>query len=414
MTHQLFKLKEPSKEQIDVSNQLKKEIIQAIEKSETKSIGFSQFMNLALYSNFGYYKNGSQKFAKEGDFITAPEMGLLFANALVPVISEAFKKLKSNMIFEIGAGSGKLMLDLFQTLEKTSPIEKYFVLEISSELKKRQADLIKKKAPQFFERIIWLNTLDDLMSFNQPKAVVIANEVLDTFIFDLFIQTNCTRNPNQINIDETKQRKVSINPAGDFCFVDEQLNAKQTEKLNDLNAIFKQQSQYYFFENQYQSEFPINYGVWLKSIFEYFSQSFAIFIDYGLNNKQYYAPDKKNGHFRLFFKHLVHQDPFYYVGLSDLTTSVNFSHFYSELSKTELKLIHYTTLSQFMLHCPFEEIFQNTTDIKEQVKLTSEFKRLVMPSEMGEIFKVMVLGFNLENESGFEYDFISRDLSHSL
>ena len=44
------------------------------------AIAFSRFMELALYApGLGYYSAGASKFGSEGDFVTAPELGPVFA-----------------------------------------------------------------------------------------------------------------------------------------------------------------------------------------------------------------------------------------------------------------------------------------------------------------------------------------------
>src|SRR3989344_9058812 len=47
------------------------------------AIAFDRFMELALYApGLGYYAAGKHKFGERGDFITAPELGPLFARCL--------------------------------------------------------------------------------------------------------------------------------------------------------------------------------------------------------------------------------------------------------------------------------------------------------------------------------------------
>ena len=46
-------------------------------------MSFARFMELALHApGLGYYSAGAAKFGEAGDFVTAPELGALFATAL--------------------------------------------------------------------------------------------------------------------------------------------------------------------------------------------------------------------------------------------------------------------------------------------------------------------------------------------
>ena len=52
-------------------------------RRENGSIPFARFMELALYApGLGYYSAGASKFGEAGDFITAPELGPVFAECV--------------------------------------------------------------------------------------------------------------------------------------------------------------------------------------------------------------------------------------------------------------------------------------------------------------------------------------------
>ena len=62
---------------------------------------FSRFMERCLYApGLGYYSAGSAKFGEAGDFVTAPELGPLFAacvaSAVAPVLQELGRTLNSS------------------------------------------------------------------------------------------------------------------------------------------------------------------------------------------------------------------------------------------------------------------------------------------------------------------------------
>ena len=92
-------------------------------------IGFDTFMALALYTpGLGYYANDSTKFGKlpfalEGDavvagsdFVTAPELSPLFGQTLATQVAQALAVTKTTDIWEFGAGSGALALQVLDTL----------------------------------------------------------------------------------------------------------------------------------------------------------------------------------------------------------------------------------------------------------------------------------------------------------
>src|SRR5512143_4147010 len=71
-------------------------------------IPFSRFMELALYApGLGYYTAGARKFGEAGDFITAPELSMLFGRTVASQLIEVMQA-STPHILELGAGSGKL------------------------------------------------------------------------------------------------------------------------------------------------------------------------------------------------------------------------------------------------------------------------------------------------------------------
>src|SRR5690606_2065345 len=72
------------------------------------AIPFSRFMELALYApGLGYYSAGATKFGRAGDFVTAPELGSLFAQCIAEALAPVLRQVGEDAVFvEIGGGSG--------------------------------------------------------------------------------------------------------------------------------------------------------------------------------------------------------------------------------------------------------------------------------------------------------------------
>ena len=133
-------------------------------------------MNLALYApGMGYYSGGATKLGHAGDFVTAPEISSLFGRTLARQIKQISEQVENADILEFGAGSGKLALDILSELEQLDCLpKKYFILEVSAELRERQRALIATEAPRFMHLLEWLERLP-----TQFNGTVLANEVLD-------------------------------------------------------------------------------------------------------------------------------------------------------------------------------------------------------------------------------------------
>ena len=81
-------LPEPPEELKCVSAELASEIRAKIALSGP--IPFSEYMEMALYEpGLGYYSAGLHKLGESGDFVTAPELGSLFASFVLTHLSSS-------------------------------------------------------------------------------------------------------------------------------------------------------------------------------------------------------------------------------------------------------------------------------------------------------------------------------------
>src|SRR5687767_10143608 len=80
-------------------------------------ISFARYMQLVLYApGLGYYAAGATKLGATGDFVTAPEMTPLFAEALAVQVAAILEATTAREIVELGGGTGALSADLLRAL----------------------------------------------------------------------------------------------------------------------------------------------------------------------------------------------------------------------------------------------------------------------------------------------------------
>src|ERR1051325_7844836 len=156
-TFDIARLPAPSVEEQAVSNRLGERIRAEIEASGP--LPFSRLMELALYApGHGYYTAGATKFRAEGEFITAPESFPLFGRCLANAVAPILRELLDADILEVGAGSGRLAATLLQELAAHDAVpNKYYILDVSSDLRARQAETIAAQAPRLYEHVCWLD-----------------------------------------------------------------------------------------------------------------------------------------------------------------------------------------------------------------------------------------------------------------
>jgi SAM-dependent MidA family methyltransferase len=144
---------------------------------------FSRYMEMALYHpGLGYYSAGLHKLGGKGDFTTSPELGSLFAACMARQIEQVAENLGEYDILEIGAGSGRLAADFLQLINGPYRPRRYLILERSADLRMVQREHIAVTAPQWLDRVEWLDRPPE----QAWQGVILANEVIDALAVERF------------------------------------------------------------------------------------------------------------------------------------------------------------------------------------------------------------------------------------
>lgn len=389
----LSQLPQPSADAIAHSLSLQKLIIDEINKAGDQ-LTFAEYMRLALYApGLGYYSAGAQKLGAGGDFVTAPEISALFGMALAKQCQQILISGAGNTLFELGAGSGKLAATLLLELEQLQCLpDHYLILEISADLRERQRAMILEKCPHILSRIQWL----DGWPAQPIKGVIIANEVLDAMpVHRLYF-----------NADEIKEYYVTHQ---NDCF-NWSLQTASSEEL--LQAAQKIQQHYLFHAQHYSTEINLLMPSWINRLSQCLDQGVILLIDYGYPRAEYYLADRCTGTMMCYYRHRVHDDPFFWPGLQDITTHVDFTGVAEAAVNAGLSVAGYNSQAGFLLGCGIMDCYQQmheSVDAIAQFNLQQQLKQLTLPVEMGEIIKVLALsrgvdislrGFSLQDRRG--------------
>jgi SAM-dependent MidA family methyltransferase len=359
----------PDSDALAASHALQHEIAAHIEEAGG-AIPFSRFMELALYApRLGYYSGGAAKLGASGDFTTAPEISPLFGEALARAAAAIIAQSAPNII-EFGAGTGKLARDVLTALaEEGVQVERYIIIELSGELRARQQEALKD-----FSQVEWRDGFPD--AFN---GVVLANEVLDAMPVELVLKTD----------DGWRRQMVTIEE-GRFAYVqaalDDALAAQLARQIPDADTL----------PAGYLTELhPVACGFMgsLATMFDG-NKGAAILLDYGFPAHEYYVDQRSGGTLMCHYRHHSHPDPFFLPGLQDITAHVDFTAMALAAQDAGLPVLGYLNQSGFLLACGIGDLLLRT-DPDDAVRYLPQSKavhKLVSPSEMGELFKVLIVG----------------------
>ena len=343
---------------------IKEIIISEIKKN--KKIDVSQFIEFSLYGDDGYYiKNDA--IGRKNDFITSPEISQMFGEMLAAFLINYWNKnIKTEFnLIELGPGTGTLIVDILRTANKN----KKFVNEINLTLIEKNKNLIIKQKNNLsnlnFHPVSWAKDIN-IKEHNRP-AIIYSNEFFDCFPIRQFYRKNKWYE-KYIKYNETE--KI-------FNFTSEEVDnielLNKLVKFNDVNVaeISDTRKKYFELVCKYIKK---NSGI-------------SITIDYG------YKDPPKNFSLQTIYNH-KRTHLFDNLGNQDITAHVNFDELMNIAYKHKLKIDLFCNQKDFLndlgLKKRKEELQKNQNE-KIFNKLELEYERLTDQSQMGTIFKVLVI-----------------------
>ena len=331
---------------------------------------FDRYMQTALYlPGLGYYVAGAQKFGAAGDFVTAPELTVLYGRTLAAQVAAILDGTRGREIVELGAGSGRLTADLLTTFEtNATPITRYRIVEVSAELRERQRATIERMAPSQSSRVEWLTELP-----SQIDGAVIMNEVLDAIPVHLIARRGGAWLERGVTLETDRFAWA------ERALLDERLAALAVARFP--------------VDGDYLSEINPAAEALTEDIGRRLTAGAALVIDYGFPRAEYYHPERNEGTLVGHYRHRAHADPFLWPGLSDLTAHVDFTAIAEAGERAGLAVAGFTTQASFLLACGLLDRLREAGPPESLAYLreAAAVQTLTSATEMGELFKVLAL-----------------------
>jgi SAM-dependent MidA family methyltransferase len=361
-----LQLPEPSPEALAASSALQQRIADDIRRSGGW-ISFARYMELALYApGLGYYSGGAAKLGKDGDFTTAPEITPLFGKTLANLAAQLMAQTAPRLM-EFGAGTGRLAFDILTELKARGvAVASYAIVELSGELRGRQQELLRE-----FPEVHWLDQLPATFS-----GVVLGNEVLDAMPVSLVVKTEDGWAERGLRLDSER-----------LAYEDRPCPASLVQQIPGAELL----------PVGYLSEVHPQAQAFMHSLSAMLAAGdggCAILIDYGFPAAEYYLAQRDAGTLMCHYRHHSHPDPLWLPGLQDITAHVDFTAMAIAAVESGAELLGYTSQAGFLLAAGLGEMLMRTSPEEPAAYLrqTNAIQKLTSPAEMGELFKVLVVG----------------------
>ncbi len=342
-------------------------------------------MSDALYHpEHGYYTRSQSQIGKDAatsDFATSPVISPFFGQTLAKQVAECLEATGTSEVWEFGAGTGALALQLLAALG--DKITRYNIVDLSGSLQAQQKTTLEtglQATPDMASRVHWLQALPDVLS-----GVIVGNEVLDAMPVKLLARTNHMWHERGV---------VNLNDALTFADVPTSLRPPF-----DIVGT-----------HDYLTEIHPQGEAFIQTLADKLQKSSRggaiLMIDYGFGESEYYQPERSMGTLMCHQAHQSSTNPLEHVGEKDITAHVNFTGIALAAQDAGLTVNGYTSQGRFLLNCGLLDHLTNGSLAEKAMA-----QKLITEHEMGELFKVICLS-TLED---FEpLGFAVGDRSHTL
>lgn len=362
--------------------------LSALLREEIASHGpmpFSRFMERCLYApGLGYYSAGKTKFGADGDFVTAPELGTLFARCVVRAFGPVLASLGPEAdVLEIGGGSGAFAEAALRALDAAGRAPRRFmILEPSADLRERQRERLQANLPaDLAARVSWL----DGPLETEWEGVIFANEVIDALP-----TTRITAREGEIY-----EEHVVLDGDGRFMRSDRPADALVRGAVRHVERDLGRD-----FADGYRTEILPQLPYWMQAVAGTLRRGAMLFVDYGYTRGEFYLPERTDGTLRAFYRHRAHNDAFHLPGLQDLTASVDFTALAEAGNNAGFGVAAYLSQARFLIAAGLQDVFEDDylrlTDEAARFRLSQEVKKLTLPDQMGERFQVMMFARDID------------------
>ncbi|MEY4883247.1 MAG: hypothetical protein RIS34_1101 [Pseudomonadota bacterium] len=358
-------------------------------------IGFDAFMAQALYTpGLGYYAHDGAKFGvmpvgvkgQGSDFVTAPEMTPFFGRALAVQVVQALQVTGTHEVWEFGAGSGALALQLLQALGEQ--VHRYTIVDISGSLRAHQQQTLAAHG----DKVRWVSELPQTL-----QGVVVGNEVLDAMPVKLLARAQGAWFERGVALRPGPNPGTGPGPA--------EMSGPGLvwqDRATDLRPPVEIAG-----GHDYVTEIHQQADGFVRTLGERLTRGAVFLIDYGFPEAEYYHAQRHMGTVMCHRAHLADTEPLLDVGLKDITAHVNFTG--TALAAQDIPgfgVLGYATQARFLMNCGLLHLLEGAS-----LQDRSMAQKLVMEHEMGELFKV--IGF-FKGEPWDAIGFAQGDRTHRL
>lgn len=343
-------------------------------------MSFAEVMDVALYdAGCGYYGRRPVRIGRQGDFYTAVSVGPLYGRLLAEVVEKTWLALgrpAEFFIIEQGAHDGQLMEDVIHGLRamKSPLAENVRALIVEGNAAYRAAQAARLRA-SIGDRTSWLREVDGLREA-PANACFLTNELLDALPVHRVRWTGC----------EWVEQRVALSEGDRLVWRD----ARPTDPLvvEEIARLPRN------LPPGYTTEVHPAAVKWMEQIQASSFRGTLLVADYGLEDHEYYAPERTDGTLRRYVQHRTDGDVLSSLGECDLTAHINFTRVIDAARAGGFTSVRCLDQGRFLtrLGASWLRSLEGRAPSAETAAQLRQFHTLTHPAHMGVKFRLCLLG----------------------
>ena len=349
-------------------------------------ITFRDFMDAALYHpEHGYYVTHKDPVTRGGDYVTSPERHAVFGSLVAKKIWQMWDAMGRPVQFdvvELGGGRGTLGRQIIKWGRREPAFAealRYRILERteSGEVSggARQSSSIENvdSLPHQIIGCVLSNEFFDALPVHRVKRA--GDRILEVYVTlrdERFVET--LDQPSTPEIEQYFER-AGVAP-GEGCCAEVNLAAER----------------------------------WTGDVGARLARGYVLTFDYGYEATQLYAPWRRDGTLRSFYRQSIGSDPYQRIGMQDMTSSINFTSLRTAGERAGLSTLGFTDQSRFLIRLGIGEgvaavVRGGAADMEEYFARRNALLDLIDPAKLGRI-KGLLQGRNVGESplAGFSDD----------
>jgi NADH dehydrogenase [ubiquinone] 1 alpha subcomplex assembly factor 7 len=332
-------------------------------------VPFDRFVDAALYGEpGGFFARGGGAGRAGRDFVTSPEVGVLFGALMARSLDGAWSELSRPdpfVVVDAGAGRGRLASDVLRAEPKCARALRYVLVERSAALRAAQRELLTlepadrafgpaepiegdveaEEAPRPVAGVGPIVTaLRELPALEIEAGVVVANELLDNLPFRIVERTRDAWTEVRVGLGETGFVEVAVPASSEVATAADEIAAGVTVPTGARLPV------------------PTASADWLAECGRALRRGYLVVVDYAADAESLVTL-RQDEWLRTYLEHQRGEAPLAAPGAQDITCTIPVEHLVAHARRAGFRLIEHISQADWLAALGIDELVEDARSV---------------------------------------------------